>query len=287
MKAFDREALEHLAFNIRRDIVATIATNGEGHVGGALSATDIVAVLYGAIMNYDPQDPLHRDKLILSAGHKCLTLYGAMAELGVIDKAELKTYNQLGTRFPGHPDATKLPCFDFSTGSLGHGLPLGCGYAMAAKLQGDSYRTYVIMGDGEQGEGSSGRPPPLPPTRSWTIWWPFWTRTPFRSTAAPAMSASPRTSRGATPPSAGPSAPWTAMTWARCTTRWRRSPSRRASPPLSWPRPPRARVSPSWRIRQSITTGTRTGRTPIGLWRNWTPLRQKEGGRHERSQKSI
>ena len=154
MKAFDREALEHLAFNIRRDIVATIATNGEGHVGGALSATDIVDVLYGAIMNYDPQDPLHRDKLILSAGHKCLTLYGAMAELGVIDKAELKTYNQLGTRFPGHPDATKLPCFDFSTGSLGHGLPLGCGYAMAAKLQGDSYRTYVIMGDGEQGEGS-------------------------------------------------------------------------------------------------------------------------------------
>ena len=91
MKAFDREALEHLAFNIRRDIVATIATNGEGHVGGALSATDIVAVLYGAIMDYDPQDPLHRDKLILSAGHKCLTLYGAMAELGVIDKAELKT----------------------------------------------------------------------------------------------------------------------------------------------------------------------------------------------------
>ena len=154
MKAFDREALEQLAFNIRRDIVSTIATNGEGHAGGALSATDIIAVLYGAIMNYDPQDPLHRDKLILSAGHKCLVLYSAMAELGVIDKAELKTYNQLGTRFPGHPDATKLSCFDFSTGSLGHGLPLGCGYAMAAKLQGDRFRTYVVMGDGEQGEGS-------------------------------------------------------------------------------------------------------------------------------------
>ncbi len=154
MKAFDREALEQLAFNIRRDIVSTIATNGEGHAGGALSATDIIAVLYGAIMNYDPHDPLHRDKLILSAGHKCLVLYSAMAELGVIDKAELKTYNQLGTRFPGHPDATKLSCFDFSTGSLGHGLPLGCGYAMAAKLQGDRFRTYVVMGDGEQGEGS-------------------------------------------------------------------------------------------------------------------------------------
>ena len=154
MKAFDREQLEHLAFNIRRNIISTIATNGEGHVGGALSATEAVAVLYGAIMNYDPQDPLHRDKFILSAGHKCLTLYGAMAELGVIEKAELKTYNKLGTRFPGHPDATKLPCLDFSTGSLGHGLPLGCGYAMAAKIQGESYRTYVLMGDGEQGEGS-------------------------------------------------------------------------------------------------------------------------------------
>ena len=154
MKAFDREQLEHLAFNIRRNIISTIATNGEGHVGGALSATEAVAVLYGAIMNYDPQDPLHRDKFILSAGHKCLTLYGAMAELGVIEKAELKTYNKLGTRVPGHPDATKLPCLDFSTGSLGHGLPLGCGYAMAAKIQGESYRTYVLMGDGEQGEGS-------------------------------------------------------------------------------------------------------------------------------------
>lgn len=154
MKTFDREKLEHLAFNIRRNIVSTIATNGEGHVGGALSATDAVAVLFGAIMNYDPQDHQHRDKFILSAGHKCLTLYGAMAELGVIDRAELKTYNQLGTRLPGHPDATKLSCVDFSTGSLGHGLSLGCGYAMAAKLQGEGYRTYVLMGDGEQGEGS-------------------------------------------------------------------------------------------------------------------------------------
>ncbi len=154
MKALNREKLEHLAFDIRRDVVSTIATNGEGHVGGALSATDAIAVLYGAIMNYDPQDPLHRDKFILSAGHKCLALYGALAELGVIDKAELKTYNKLGSRFPGHPDATKLPCLDFSTGSLGHGLSLGCGYAIAAKLEGAPYRTYVLMGDGEQGEGS-------------------------------------------------------------------------------------------------------------------------------------
>lgn len=154
MKAFDREQLERLAFGIRRNIVSTIATNGEGHAGGALSATDAIAVLYGAIMNYDPEDPQGRDKFILSGGHKCLALYGAMVELGVLPKESLKTYNQLGTVFPGHPDATKLPCLDFSTGSLGHGLPLGCGYAMAAKMQGADYRTYVLMGDGEQGEGS-------------------------------------------------------------------------------------------------------------------------------------
>lgn len=154
MKPFDREQLERLAFGIRRNIVSTIATNGEGHVGGALSAADILAVLYGAVMHYEAGDALHRDKLLLSAGHKCLALYGALAELDIIDRAELKTYNHLGTRLPGHPDASKLPCLDFSTGSLGHGLPLGCGYAMAARLQGESYRTYVVMGDGEQGEGS-------------------------------------------------------------------------------------------------------------------------------------
>lgn len=155
MKPFDREAIERAAFFVRRNVIHTVATNGEGHAGGALSAADIVATLYTAIMDYDPADAVHRDKFLLSAGHKCLCLYGMLAQLGVVDTAELKTYNQLGTRFPGHPDFTKISGIDFSTGSLGHGLPLGCGFALSAKRLGLPYRTFVLMGDGEQGEGSN------------------------------------------------------------------------------------------------------------------------------------
>ena len=191
MKPFDREALERSAFHIRSNIVRTIASNGEGHAGGALSAADILAVLYFAVMDYDPEDSVHRDKLLLSGGHKCLALYGAMVELGVLEPELLKTYNQLGTLFPGHPDATKLPCLDFSTGSLGHGLPLGCGYALAARKAGLPYRTYVLMGDGEQGRAPTGRRRPSPLTIIWIIWWRSWMKIPFRSMDAPARSASP------------------------------------------------------------------------------------------------
>ena len=154
MKPFDLEALEKGAYGIRRSIVGTIATNGEGHAGGALSSTDIIATLFLAVMDLE-KDSLHRDKFLLSGGHKCLALYGALVETGVLPAEELKTYNKLGTIFPGHPDATKIPAIDFSTGSLGHGLPLGCGYAMAERIGGHGYRTYVLMGDGEQGEGSN------------------------------------------------------------------------------------------------------------------------------------
>ncbi len=154
MDVFCREELEKHAYYIRRHIVHTIATNGEGHAGGAMSSVDIIATLFFGIMNYLPDDPINRDKLLLSGGHKCLALYGALVEQGLIKKAELKTYNQLGTLVPGHPDATKICSIDFSTGSLGHGLPLGCGYALSAKKQALSYKTYVIMGDGEQEEGS-------------------------------------------------------------------------------------------------------------------------------------
>lgn len=148
MTGFDRDALERGAHNIRKHIVETIVNNGEGHGGSALSCSDIVSVLFLGIMNED-------DKFILSGGHKCLALYGALVEKGVIDKSVLGTYNMLGSKVPGHPDASKLPGIEFSTGSLGHGLPIGCGFALAAKLKGESYKTYVLMGDGEQGEGSN------------------------------------------------------------------------------------------------------------------------------------
>lgn len=155
-KPFDELALERHAYNMRRMICETIINNGEGHGGPALSCTDILAVLYMNVMNIDMDDPTGPDcdKFLLSAGHKCLALYAALAEKGIIDKKVLSTYNQLGTPVPGHPDMTKLRGVQFSTGSLGHGLPIGCGLAKAAKMQGKDYMTYVLMGDGEHGEGS-------------------------------------------------------------------------------------------------------------------------------------
>ena len=155
-KLCDIDYFEKKAFNIRKHIINTIINNGEGHAGGALSCADVLSVLYMGVMKNDPKVPNGKndDKFLLSAGHKCLALYGALVEKGIIDKSVLDTYNQLGSHVPSHPDMTKLPGVDFSTGSLGHGLPVGSGLALAAKMQNKDYKTYVLMGDGEQGEGS-------------------------------------------------------------------------------------------------------------------------------------
>lgn len=157
MLRIDTAMLEKGAHNIRKHIVNTIVNNGEGHGGPALSCADILAVLYLGIMNIDTENPgdVHNDKFLLSAGHKCLAIYAALVEKGIIDRSVLDTYNMLNSPVPGHPDATKLPGIEFSTGSLGHGLPLGCGFSIAAKMKGLDYKTYVLMGDGEQGEGSN------------------------------------------------------------------------------------------------------------------------------------
>ena len=157
MTEFNKQALTRGAHNIRKHIVNTIVNNGEGHAGSALSCADILSVLYLGIMNIDKDHPNDRnnDKFLLSAGHKCLGLYAALVEKGIVDASVLDTYNKLNSPIPGHPDATKLPGVEFSTGSLGHGLPLGCGFAVAARMNGQSYKTYVLMGDGEQGEGSN------------------------------------------------------------------------------------------------------------------------------------
>jgi len=157
MKAFNRDALEKSAYNIRRNIVNTIINNGEGHGGGALSCADILSVLYFAVMKQEENTSAGNgnDRFILSAGHKCLAIYSTLVEKGIVDVSVLDTYNKLGSPMPGHPDATKLPGIEFSTGSLGHGLSLGCGYATAAKMKNASFRTFVLMGDGEQGEGSN------------------------------------------------------------------------------------------------------------------------------------
>lgn len=150
------EQLEHLAFNVRKDVVMTIINNGEGHMGPALSCVDILTVLYFAVMKIDLGDNSNpnNDKFILSAGHKCLAYYATLANKGIIDHQMLYSYNKLKSPLSGHPDMRKIPAIDFSTGSLGHGLSIGCGFALAAKLLNQDYKTFVLMGDGEQGEGS-------------------------------------------------------------------------------------------------------------------------------------
>ncbi|MGD8400977.1 MAG: transketolase [Bacillota bacterium] len=156
LSANEIDYLEHKAYNIRRHIIKTIINNGDGHAGPSLSCADILAVLFQKVLRLDPGNPKwpERDRFLLSAGHKCLALYGALVEAGCLKAEVLKQYNQLGTLVPGHPDMKKIGAIDFSTGSLGHGLPLGCGMALSAKLKGAGYKTYVLMGDGEQGEGS-------------------------------------------------------------------------------------------------------------------------------------
>ncbi|AFA48031.1 transketolase [Acetobacterium woodii] len=151
------ESIEKKAFNIREHIINTVINNGDGHAGPSLSCTDILATLYFGVMNVNVDEPKweQRDRFILSAGHKCLGLYGTLIEKGY-EKAEvLKTYNMLESIVPGHPDMKKFTGVDFSSGALGHGLPIGSGMALSAKLKGDKNRVFVLMGDGEQGEGSN------------------------------------------------------------------------------------------------------------------------------------
>lgn len=156
MDKLDIDMVERFAHRVRWHIEETVINHGEGHAGPSLSCTDILAVLYNGVMRYDPTRPdwEDRDRLLLSGGHKCLALYGTLAEAGFFDKGLLNEYNKLNSRVPAHPDMKKLPGVDFSTGSLGHGLPLACGMALAAKMRWKDYRVFVIMGDGEQGEGS-------------------------------------------------------------------------------------------------------------------------------------
>ena len=149
--------LEKTALNIRRKILRQLKAGGGGHIGGALSAADILTALYFSVMTVNPQDPgwEERDRFVLSAGHKCLALYATLAEKGFFDESLLGTYGQLGSKFPGHPDMHKVPGIEANTGALGHGLAIAGGMAMGLKLSDLSSRVYVLMGDGELAEGSN------------------------------------------------------------------------------------------------------------------------------------
>ncbi len=149
-------ALEDMARRIRVAVIRTVKRVGVGHVGGPLSAADVLAALYGRIMRIRPDEPdwPDRDRFILSKGHSSLGQYAAMALAGYFDLQEMDTFDQKGSRLQGHPDMLKLPGIDMSTGSLGMGLSAGLGFALGARYLGqDEVTTYVLLGDGESQEG--------------------------------------------------------------------------------------------------------------------------------------
>ena len=144
------------ARNIRRRALEMVTAAKASHIGGALSVADVIAVLYSDILRVRPEDPswADRDRLILSKGHSCTSLYAALALKGFFSAEELKSYAKDGSRLMSHI-SHKVPGVEFSTGSLGHGLPFGSGKALAAKLSGLAWGTYVIVSDGELDEGSN------------------------------------------------------------------------------------------------------------------------------------
>lgn len=153
----DELHLKKNAFNIRKNILRMIKADKAGHVGGALSAVEIMTALYFQIMKVDPKNPgwEKRDRFVLSAGHKCLALYSTLAEKGFFDKSLLDTYGSLKSIFPGHPDMHKVPGVESNTGALGHGLSISGGMAMGLRMSGLKARVYVLLGDGELAEGSN------------------------------------------------------------------------------------------------------------------------------------
>jgi transketolase len=148
-------ALEHAADALRRHVVNMAADSG-AHVGGSMSVVEILAVLYfDGVLRIDPAQPRSagRDYLIFSKGHASAALYGALAERGFFPVAELAAYKRMGSRLAGHP-AKSIPGVELATGSLGHGLAVGNGIALAGKHDGSDYRVFVVLGDGECQEGA-------------------------------------------------------------------------------------------------------------------------------------
>ena len=147
--------LEIFATQIRIGVVEEMKARGFGHLGGSLSVCDALAVLYGAVMRYDPKNPQwpDRDKLVSSKGHAGPAVYAALALKGFFPYKEILTLNQPGTSFPSHCDKNKTPGVDMTTGSLGQGTSLAVGMALGDSIKDRPSRTFLIVGDGESNEG--------------------------------------------------------------------------------------------------------------------------------------
>ncbi len=155
MTDYNIEDLEGIARKLRRHVITMISQAGSGHPGGSLSAADIVTALYFRVMRHDPSNPRwpDRDRFILSKGHAAPVLYAALAECGYFPLEWLTTLRKSGACLQGHTDSRLTPGVDMSAGSLGQGLSVGIGMALAAKLDKNDYRVYVLLGDGECQEG--------------------------------------------------------------------------------------------------------------------------------------
>lgn len=152
----ERSELDRITRQLRHDIVRSTTEAGSGHPSTSLSMVEIITVLYfGGVLHYDPQQPHHpeRDRFILSKGHGAPGLYAVLAEAGYFPTEDLMTLRKMGSPLEGHPNMRRLAGVESSTGSLGQGLSLGIGHALAARLDGRDYRTYVMTGDGEIEQG--------------------------------------------------------------------------------------------------------------------------------------
>jgi transketolase len=157
MNGTERAELEGFAKQIRKLAIRMIGDLGVGHIGGALSIADILAVLYGKQLKADPKNPraAERDRLVLSKGHAGPALYAALAEKGFFPKEWLSTLNKGGTKLPSHCDRNLTPGIDMTTGSLGQGLSSACGIAMALRMNANPAKVFCIIGDGESDEGQN------------------------------------------------------------------------------------------------------------------------------------
>jgi transketolase len=151
----DIRYLSEKALAVRRHIIRMIYHAKSGHPGGSLSATDILVTLYFKYLRHDPKNPgwLERDRFVLSKGHAVPALYAVLAECGYFPVEELLTLRKINSRLQGHPDAKKTPGIEASTGSLGQGLSIAVGMALASRMDGGKYRVYAMIGDGESESG--------------------------------------------------------------------------------------------------------------------------------------
>ncbi len=151
------EQMQKTAQELRLTIIDMVHRAGSGHSGGSLSCAEILTVLYDEIMNIDPEDPLNpdRDRFVLSKGHAAPALYATLARKGYFAWTQLNTLRQLESCLQGHPCMFKLPGVEMSTGSLGMGISVGVGMALAAKNLGSRYKVFVLCGDGEMQEGQN------------------------------------------------------------------------------------------------------------------------------------